>query len=264
MGRLTKRQQKRINYFLREKAELKKKREMIHEESVPKFIDKHLPYVRKLAKNLDQLVIVSSFVSPPMKTGLIDRFLVLAEIENLPVIICLNKTDLLEDQSESNSIVKLYKDIGYEVLETSVKEHIGIELLHQKMNQKRTAFAGHSGVGKSSLLNAIQPDLEINVNDVSRFSNKGKHTTTKVKIYMLDRNTEVIDLPGIKLIDFVDIHKTEARRYFKEFLAYADNCKFRDCNHLSEHNCAVKNAVQKGLIDERRYDSYCSFVESLQ
>ncbi|MBN1407464.1 MAG: ribosome small subunit-dependent GTPase A, partial [Calditrichaceae bacterium] len=121
----------------------------------------------------------------------------------------------------------------------------------------------HSGVGKSSLLNAMAPQLKLRVNEVSRSTNKGQHTTTKIKIFTLDKKTQVIDLPGVKLVDFVDIHRDEARFYFREFLQYADQCKFRDCLHLSEIDCAIKNAVNEKLIHPRRYNSYCQFVESL-
>ena len=175
MGRLTKRQQKRINYFIREKEERKHKQQLLQQENLPKFLDKHLPYVRRLARNLDQLLIVSSFVSPPLKTGLIDRFLVITELENLKAVICLNKRDLVQDPSEAREIHQLYSSIGYETIVTSVKTGEGVSRLHSLLNNKRSALAGHSGVGKSSLLNAIAPNLKISVDEVSSYTNKGKH-----------------------------------------------------------------------------------------
>ena len=150
MKKLTKRQQQRINHFLREKQERKQKQKIIHDGQVPKFIDRHMPYVRKLARNLDQIVITSSVVSPEIKTGLIDRFLVLAEIEQLPAIICINKIDLLEDISEALQVAEVYREIGYRVILTSAADGTGVEELGQLLQNNRSALAGHSGVGKAA------------------------------------------------------------------------------------------------------------------
>lgn len=263
MGKITKRQLKRYAYGFKEKMARREKQRLIHEGGLPRFLEKHLPYIRKLAPNLDQLLIVGSFVSPELKRGLIDRLLVLCEVEDIKPIICLNKVDLVEDHSVVDYLVKVYSAIGYDTLATSARSAEGIEALYELMKNKRTALAGHSGVGKSSLLNAISPKLKLRVNEVSRSTKKGKHTTTKIKIYTLDKKTEVIDLPGVKLVDFIDIHRKEARHYFREFPSYAEQCKFRDCLHLAEIDCAVKEAVKQGVIDAGRYKSYCTFVESL-
>lgn len=236
---------------------------MVHDGQVPKFIERHLPYIRKLARNLDQILIVSSIVSPPIKTGLIDRFLVLGEIENIPTVICVNKIDLVSDLSEAEKVAEVYEHIGYRTLLTSIKSETGLDSLRDILQNKRTALVGHSGVGKSSLLNMVEPNLQISVNEISEATNKGKHTTTKIRLYTLNVNTEVIDLPGIKLIDFVDIHRDEARFYFREFSTPSEYCKFRDCLHISEDYCAVKQAVEKGEISPARYKSYLTFVESL-
>jgi ribosome biogenesis GTPase len=263
MKKLTKRQQKRIDYFLREKQSRKEKQEFVHNTELPKFIEKQLPVVRRLCRNIDQLLIVGSFVSPPIKLGLIDRLLVMAEIEDIEPIICLNKTDLVEDQEEINLVVEIYENIGYKVLATSAKSGNRIDDLNKLIRNKKSALAGHSGVGKSSLLNAIEPNLEIAVGDISDFTNKGTHTTTQVSTFKLDETTELVDLPGMKKVDFIDIHKDEARFYFIEFSDFAENCKFNDCLHLSEHTCAVKNAVETGAICKERYKSYLNFIESL-
>ena len=263
MGKITKRQQKRIKYFLKEKSERREKQQIIHQDGQNRFVEKHLPYIRKIAPNLDQILIVTSFVKPPLKPGLVDRLLVLAEIESLIPIICFNKTDLLDDPVEAEHIVSVYKNIGYASFASSVKKHEGVEEIYDLLRGKRTALAGHSGVGKSSLLNAMVPQLKLQVNEVSSSTNKGQHTTTKIKLFKLDKKTEAIDLPGLKLVDFIDIHRDEARFYFREFLQYAKQCKFRDCLHLSEIDCAVKIAVEEKLIDTRRYESYCHFVDSL-
>ncbi|KAA3609934.1 MAG: ribosome small subunit-dependent GTPase A [Calditrichaeota bacterium] len=263
MKKLTKRQQQRIDYFVREKHSRKEKNELIHNRELPKFVEKHLPLVRRLCRNIDQLLIVGSFVSPPLKPGLIDRLLVMAEIEEIDAVICLNKADLVEDATEIEEMVGVYEKIGYTVLVTSAKTGLGISALEKLVRNKKSALAGHSGVGKSSLLNAIEPNLEIDVGDISDYSNKGTHTTTQVTKFKLDDNTELVDLPGMKKVDFIDIHKDEARFYFSEFNDFAEECKFNDCLHLTEHKCAVKNAVESGEIAEMRYKSYLTFVESL-
>lgn len=264
MKSLTRRQQKQIKYFLRDKVDRQKKDEQIREQKLPTFMEQRQPYIRRLARNLDQIIIVDSFHSPELKPHLIDRYLVLAEIENRQALICLNKTDLLENQSEAEEIAALYRSIGYDVLLTSTKSRQGIEELSGLLQGKRSAFAGHSGVGKSSLLNAVSPELQVEVSEISEQTNKGRHTTTQIKIFTLGPLTEVIDLPGIKVLDFIDIHKSEARAYYREFQELNPFCKFSDCLHISEEPCAVKQAVAEGIIDPRRYASYLKFVESLQ
>ncbi len=264
MGRLTKKQKQRIRYFLKAKAALKQKKELIHSGEVPKYIARHIPVIRKLAKNIDQLLIVGSFVEPPLKTGLLDRFLVLAELEQLNAIICLNKIDLLEDRSEAQEIAQIYRDIGYPVFLTSASTGEGVDELFHALKKHDTALAGHSGVGKSSLLNAMVPELKIRVNEVSRATKKGRHTTTRVKVYELDEQTRVIDLPGIKLLDFIDIHYSEARLFYREFVQRAPQCKFNDCQHITEDHCAVKEALKNGEIHPLRYESYLNLVESLK
>lgn len=263
MKERTKRQQKKIDYFFREKQSRKEKQELIHNEELPKYIEKHLPIVRRVSRNLDQLLIVSSFHSPPLKPGLIDRLLVVAELEDVEPVICFNKSDLVFDESEIEDAVTIYKNIGYKVVVTSAKTGRGIEELKDLVQNKKSALSGHSGVGKSSLLNKIQPDLNISTGEISDWSNKGTHTTTQVTTYKLDEKTELIDLPGLKKLDFIDIHKTEARLYFREFSDFGEDCKFTNCMHVSEHKCAVKKAVEDKKISALRYTSYLNFVESL-
>ncbi len=264
MGRITKKQKQRIRYYLKAKPALDQKKEIIHAGDVPKYIARHIPVIRRIAQNIDQLVIVASFVEPPLKTGLIDRFLVLAELEQLEPIICLNKTDLLERPEEAEEVASIYRPLGYRVLLTSAVSGQGIGELRQLLMGRISALAGHSGVGKSSLLNAVAPDLDIEVNEVSAATKKGRHTTSKVRVYNLDDQSKVIDLPGIKLLNFIDIHYDEARLFYREFEQYAPFCKYRDCQHITEDHCAVKEALEEGKIHPLRYESYLNLVESLK
>ena len=263
MGRLNKRQIKRVEYFLKEKRDRREKKELLHNEELPKFIEENIPLIRRLSRKVDQLLIVASFTKPELKPGIIDRLLVLAELENLDAVICLNKFDLVEDKIEALDIEQIYKSIGYKCVITSAKTGHGIEELRTAIGTKKSAFAGHSGVGKSSLLNALNPDIQAKIGEISSWNNKGKHTTTRIDSYFIDENTEILDLPGLKYVDFMDVHRDEARFYFREFLPYADQCKFRDCLHINENHCAVKVAVEQGIISQQRYKSYCNFVESL-
>ena len=264
MGRITKKQKQRIRYYLKAKSGLEQKKEIIHAGDVPKYIARHVPVIRRIAQNIDQLVIVASFVQPPLKTGLIDRFLVLAELEALQPVICLNKTDLLSDLREAEEVADIYRALKYPVFLTSALKNRGLQELHQALTGRVSALAGHSGVGKSSLLNALFPGLRLDVDQVSTATKKGRHTTSKVRVYDLGEGTKVIDLPGIKLLNFIDIHYDEARLFYREFAAYAPYCKYRDCQHITEDDCAVKQALQEGKIHPSRYASYLNLVESLK
>lgn len=262
MKKLTKRQKQSIQYKIRDKHDPEAKKKVIHGK-LPKFLERHVPFIRKIAPNLDQILIVASFVSPPLKIGMVDRFIVLAELEEIESLICFNKTDLVEDREEIENQIRIYENMGYRALATSAKSGENAEALNNLLKGKRTALAGHSGVGKSSLLNYIAPKLDLEVGEISQATNKGVHTTTRVRVFKLSEDTEVIDLPGIKLLDFIDIHRDEARFYFREFLEWADECKFRNCLHLAEKECAVKKAVESGHIARSRYESYVNFVNSL-
>ena len=264
MGKLTKKQQEAIKYKLRDKFNRREKADMVHAGEVPKYIRKRVPYIRRLSRNLDQVLIVASFKSPDLKPGLIDRLLVMAELEEVEAVICLNKADLLDNPAEAESIAAIYRNIGYPVVITSVVTGQGVKELQRMLQGKRSALAGHSGVGKSSLLNAMHKDVQVAVGEVSYSNNKGRHTTTQAKTYTLDEETELIDLPGLKHVDFFDIHRDEARFYYREFLDYAEGCKFSNCLHLSEKSCAVKEAVEAGRIARERYRSYEQFVTTLE
>jgi len=216
--------------------------------------------VQLLCGNLDRLVVVASLVHPSIKPGLIDRLLVLAEQENLEALVVLTKSDLLSDHQVAHRYQKLYRSLGYGCLVTSVTTGQGLEELRKSLGQGRSALCGHSGVGKSSLLLALEPDLAPATGEVSLANDKGQHTTTSVRLFRLAGGAELFDLPGLKLAP-VDRSPQELGRCFPDFAGC--RCRFRDCLHQREPGCGVIEAVEQGLIDPERYQSYLRILHSL-
>ncbi|MEW4456113.1 ribosome small subunit-dependent GTPase A [Bremerella sp. JC817] len=209
-----------------------------------------------IVANVDQLIIVGSAAEPGLKPNLIDRYLITAEYARIRPIICINKVDLL-DPAALQTIVGVYGSIGYEVHLVSAKEGTGIERLRQALHGKDTVLSGQSGVGKSSLLNAIEPGLNLRVNAVSRENDKGKHTTTTATLIPLATEGHVIDTPGIRQFQLWDIIPEEVAGLFRDIRPFINRCKFPNCTHTHETDCAVKDAVADGILDTRRYESYC-------
>ncbi|MBI1246379.1 ribosome small subunit-dependent GTPase A [bacterium] len=209
-----------------------------------------------IVANVDQLIIVGSAAEPGLKPNLIDRYLITAESARIRPIICINKVDLI-DPAELQSIVGVYGSIGYEVHLVSAKESIGIDRLRATLVGKDTVLSGQSGVGKSSLLNAIEPGLNLRVRAVSRDNDKGKHTTTTATLIPLATQGHVIDTPGIRQFQLWDIIPEEVAGLFRDIRPFINHCRFPNCTHTHESNCAVKDAVADGILDTRRYESYC-------
>lgn len=208
-----------------------------------------------IAANIDQLAIVTSAASPPLKPGLIDRFLVSAARGGVRSIICINKSDLAEPR-QLRTIHELYTNLGYEVIETVAVNDVGIEELRGQLIGKETVFAGQSGVGKSSLLNAVQPGLGLRTSRVSDDSGKGRHTTRLTEMIPIDGGGWVIDTPGVRQMSLWDVSPEEIEAYFIEFPPYVADCHFPDCTHTHETGCRVKAAVAEGHISPLRYESY--------
>jgi ribosome biogenesis GTPase len=243
-----------------EQLQLKKERELLLD-------DYRTPLIRRISPNLDQIMIVTSIKEPEFNPGLVDRFLVLASIENLKAFICISKIDLVTKSEGNNDIEKwsdIYRKIGVPVILTSSVKGEGIEEIKEMLEGKLTALAGHSGVGKSTLLNSINSLLRIETDSVNLITGKGRHITKSVKIYTINDNTKVIDLPGIKLIDFPDLKPVDVARKFADFSEFEDECKFADCAHLKEPDCGVRDAVDRGDISLIRYESYLRISEELQ
>jgi ribosome biogenesis GTPase len=209
-----------------------------------------------LAANIDQLVIVASAAQPALKPNLIDRFLVEAERMQIDPLIVINKIDLVEP-ADLMPLAGVYGQLGYRVLLASATTGQGIDRLRRMIVGKQSVVAGQSGVGKSSLLNAIEPQLGLRVAEVSRENEKGRHTTTVARLIPLAIGGCVVDTPGIRQFQLWDLVPEEVASYYRELRPYENFCRFPDCTHLHEADCAVKNAVADGRIDPRRYESYC-------
>ena len=212
-----------------------------------------------LVANVTQVAIVSSAAEPALKPALIDRFLVSAAKGNVRAIIVINKSDLA-DPADLQPMIGQYARIGYTVVAASAQTGLGIAWLRRLLKNEQTVFTGQSGVGKSSLLNAIQPGLAIKTGDVSRITQKGRHTTRFAQLRELEFGGWVVDTPGIRQLELWDVHPAEMEAYFIEFRPFVPQCKFPDCLHMVEEGCAVRDAVRNDLISQIRYESYLRLV----
>ena len=209
-----------------------------------------------LVANVDVLLIVTSAAEPNLKPNLIDRLLVTAEKAEIAPVICINKIDLV-DPADLQPLVGVYGQMGYEVLLLSAVTGFGVERLARRVIGRESVMTGQSGVGKSSLLNAIEPDLDLRVRTVSEENQKGRHTTTTAQLIPLSEGGYIVDTPGIRQFQLWDVIPEEVAGYYPDVRPYVSLCRFPDCTHTHEANCAVKDAVADGRLDARRYESYC-------
>ncbi|MFS3913299.1 ribosome small subunit-dependent GTPase A [Bacillus australimaris] len=222
--------------------------------------------VRPPISNVDQAVLVFSATEPTFSTSLLDRFLVLVEANHIEPIICITKVDLLKTDDERESIqgyAEDYRQIGYDVHLTSTIEGDGIEKLTPHFHNKITVFAGQSGVGKSSLLNAMSPDLALKTNDISSHLGRGKHTTRHVELIHTAKGL-IADTPGFSSLEFTGIEAEDLGLYFLEIKERSADCKFRGCQHVKEPGCAVKEAVEHEQIRDYRYQHYLEFLTEIK
>ncbi len=223
-------------------------------------------FLHLLASNLDQAVVIMTIINPNLKQGFIDRFLLMTEPYNIPVIIVFNKADLYgEDElTVYNYLREIYEKIGYEVRLVSSITGIGVDELKLSLKDKISLISGQSGVGKSTLVNALQPHLDIHTNEISDYSGKGTHTTTFAEMFPLDFGGHIIDTPGIKTLAFNNLTPMEVVHNFRELFKYSKDCKFADCTHRNEPGCAVKKAVEQEEISELRYMNYVTILEEIE
>jgi ribosome biogenesis GTPase / thiamine phosphate phosphatase len=219
-----------------------------------------------VAANLDQSMLVATLKEPRTSQGFIDRFLVASEMYHVPAIIVFNKSDLhkKKESDKYEQWKKMYEAVGYKVFLTSVNNNEGIDELKEQLKDKITLISGHSGVGKSSLLNTILPELNQKTKDISGWSGKGQHTTTFAEMFDLPGGGSIIDTPGMREFGLVDISKQELSHYFPEMRDRLNNCQFNNCLHINEPGCAIKEAVLNGEIHEDRFVSYYGILESIE
>lgn len=215
-----------------------------------------------LGTNIDQAVLVVTLVSPRTYTQFIDRFLVSAEAYNIPSMLIFNKIDLYDEKltAEMEDLVSIYSKIGYRCIKSSVKNGIGNAEIEEVTRGKLSLLAGHSGVGKSTIVNMLNPDLNLRTMEISDSHDSGVHTTTYPEMHPLLNGGYVIDSPGIKGFGTIELGKAEMSHYFPEMFAESENCQFYNCTHTHEPKCAVKQAVENGSIAQSRYNSYLSLL----
>jgi len=242
-------------------TEIAPRRNYIVRSSPHKRSHKHI-----VAANLDQAVLVCTIKEPRTSRGFIDRFLVTAAAYHIPAVLVFNKKDLLKEKDREKflEMADVYTDIGYPVLLISAAKGEGITEVQEMLKDKVTLMSGHSGVGKSSLINQLLPGMQLRTKEVSGWSGKGLHTTTFAEMFDLPDGGQIIDTPGLREFGIIDIPKTELSHYFLEMQPYITQCQFNNCLHINEPGCAVKAAVEEGEIDTDRYISYATILETIE
>ena len=218
--------------------------------------------IRPAVANVDQAMVIFAMKNPRPNFSLLDRFLLMMERQKVETVICLNKQDLA-DPEETEEIQKIYGDCGYQVIATSMKEEKGLEQVEALLRGK-TVVAGPSGVGKSSLTNGIQGEVQMETGEISRKLKRGKHTTRHSQLIRVGDDTFLCDTPGFTSLYVEEMDKEELRHYFREFVPYEGQCRFQGCVHIHEPGCAVKEALEEGRISRRRYENYTELYEELK
>lgn len=216
-----------------------------------------------IASNIDQAILVATIAQPRTSTGFIDRFLVTAEAYHIPTTIVFNKSDLYDEEqmAQAEELISVLNNIGYHSFMISAKTGFQCEVLKDIMKDKVNLFSGHSGVGKSALINRLDPTLNVRVGEISDVHEKGKHTTTFSQMFPLSFGGYIIDSPGIKEFGLYDMEKNTLAQRFPEMRELMHECKFSNCTHLHEPHCAIKNAVEQNIIADWRYNDYCNMME---
>lgn len=231
--------------------------------NIIRIIPRKNELIRPAVANIDQALVVFAVCKPSPHYNLLDRFLVMMESKEVPVVLCFNKEDIAEEEQIAE-IEKVYSKCGYPCVFTSAKVEKNIDEIKKLLHGKTTAIAGPSGVGKSSIINILQPEANMETGGISRKIERGKHTTRHSELFPIDEESYIMDTPGFSSLYVNDFEKEELKYYFPEFAPYEGKCKYNGCDHIHEPDCAVKNAVEAGEIHTIRYENYKEMYEELK
>lgn len=231
--------------------------------NITEILPRRNELIRPAVANIDQALIVFAVTSPKPHLNLLDRFLIMMESKSIPVTLCFNKKDLA-DEKEWETLKEIYETCGYPVVFTSAAKEENIEQIRQILEGKTTALAGPSGVGKSSLINLLDPDANMETGEISRKIERGRHTTRHSELFSIGGDTYIMDTPGFGSLYVNDFEKEDLKDYFREFRAYEGSCRFQGCSHIHEPGCAVKEALSEEKIPKSRYENYLEMYRELE
>lgn len=233
------------------------------EGSVTSILPRRNSLIRPAVANVDQAFLIFAMENPKPNFLLLDRFLIMMEQQGIPVVICFNKKDVGEKE-EMEKLYEIYTGCGYRVVLSSTYEGEGMDEIHEILKGKTTVVAGPSGVGKSSITNCMQGEVQMETGEISKKLKRGKHTTRHSQVIPVEKNTFLMDTPGFSSLYLTDMKEEELRDYFPEFVMYEPQCRFQGCMHIHEPGCAVKKALSEGKISQQRYDNYLALYEELK
>lgn len=233
------------------------------EGSVTSILPRRNSLIRPAVANVDQAFLIFAMENPKPNFLLLDRFLIMMEQQEIPVVICFNKKDVGEKE-EMEKLYEIYTGCGYRVVLSSTYEGEGMDEIREILKGKTTVVAGPSGVGKSSITNCMQGEVQMETGEISKKLKRGKHTTRHSQVIPVEKNTFLVDTPGFSSLYLTDMKEEELRDYFPEFVMYEPQCRFQGCMHIHEPGCAVKEALSEGEISQQRYDNYLALYEELK